>query len=75
MDNPYLFNRATLFGAGEAGDEMLYGRQNLMRDIRNAVEDSGQNNITINVTVNGAENPEQWGQRLARELQMQMRTA
>ena len=76
MDNPYLFNRATLFGAGEAGDEMLYGRQNLMRDIRNAVEDSGQNNnITINVTVNGAENPEMWGQRLARELQMQMRTA
>ena len=75
MNNPYLFDRATLFGAGEAGDEMLYGRQNLMRDIRNAVEDSGQNNITINVTVNGAENPEMWGQRLARELQMQMRTA
>ena len=75
MDNPYLFNRATLFGAGEAGDEMLYGRQNLMRDIREATRGSGENNITINVTVNGAENPEQWGQRLARELQMQMRTA
>ena len=75
MDNPYLFNRATLFGAGEAGDEMLYGRQNLMRDIRNAVDDSGQNNITINVTVNGAENPEMWGQRLVREMQMQARTA
>lgn len=76
MNNPYLFDRATLFGAGEAGDEMLYGRQNLMRDIRNAVEDSGQNNnITINVTVNGAESPEEWGKRLVREMQMQARTA
>lgn len=33
MENPYLFNNATLFGAGEAGDEVLYGRNALMRDI------------------------------------------
>ena len=36
MDNPYMFSDATLFGAGEAGDEMLYGRQALMRDIAQA---------------------------------------
>ena len=34
MQNPYLFSDATLFGAGEAGDEVLYGRANLMRDIQ-----------------------------------------
>ena len=33
MDNPYLFSDATLFGAGEAGDEVLYGRNSLMNDI------------------------------------------
>lgn len=36
MENPYLFNDATLFGAGEAGDEVLYGRKALMNDIANA---------------------------------------
>ena len=36
MDNPYMFSDATLFGAGEAGDEMLYGRQALMKDIAEA---------------------------------------
>lgn len=76
VGEPYLFDSPTLFGAGETSDEVLYGRSNLMRDIRNAVEDSGQNNnITINVTVNGAESPEEWGKRLVREIQMQARTA
>ena len=36
MENPYLFSDATLFGAGEAGDEVLYGRNSLMNDIANA---------------------------------------
>ena len=36
MQQPYMFHGATLFGAGEAGDEMLYGRKALMRDIREA---------------------------------------
>ena len=37
MENPYLFSNATLFGAGEAGDEILYGRNALMRDMVKAV--------------------------------------
>ena len=53
MNQPYLFTDATLFGAGEAGDEMMYGRDSLMRDIRQAT--SGQASVTINMTVNGAE--------------------
>lgn len=36
MTEPYMFSNATLFGAGETGDEMLYGRQALMRDIAEA---------------------------------------
>ena len=46
MDTPWLFTRPTLFdinpltgtakGAGEAGDEVMYGHANLMRDIRDA---------------------------------------
>lgn len=46
MDNPYLFSNATLFGAGESGDEILYGRNALMRDIARA---SGGGGITVNV--------------------------
>jgi len=47
MQNPYLFNGATLFGAGEAGDEMLYGRRALMRDIAQAV--GGGGDMIVNV--------------------------
>lgn len=36
MENPYLFSDATLFGAGETGDEVLYGRSALMSDIAEA---------------------------------------
>ena len=36
MQNPYVFSDATLFGAGEAGDEILYGRNALMKDIASA---------------------------------------
>lgn len=44
MDNAYLLNGATIFGAaggnllggGEAGKEIVYGHDNLMNDIRNA---------------------------------------
>lgn len=36
MSEPYMFSNATLFGAGEKGDEMLYGRNALMNDIKNA---------------------------------------
>ena len=35
---PYIFNGPTLFGAGEGtNDEMLYGKEALMHDIRDAV--------------------------------------
>ena len=74
MGNPYLFSNATLFGAGEAGDEVLYGRNALMRDIAQAVGNGGSNN-TWNITVNGAEDPEAWAAKFAHQFKMQMRMA
>lgn len=52
MENPYMFSSPTFFGAGEAGDEILYGRNSLMRDISSAVSSAnagGGDEITINV--------------------------
>lgn len=74
MESPYVFSDATLFGAGEAGDEMLYGRSRLMSDIKEATQGT-KNDVTINVTVNGADNPEEWGRRMARELRRQVKMA
>lgn len=74
MESPYVFSDATLFGAGEAGDEMLYGRSRLMNDIKEATQGT-KNDITINVTVNGADNPEEWGRRMASELRRQVKMA
>ena len=37
MENPYLFTKPTLMGFGDgAGDEMVYGHENLLNDIREA---------------------------------------
>lgn len=49
MNEPYLFSNATLFGAGEAGDEVLYGRNSLMRDIANAVGGANSGDMIVNV--------------------------
>ena len=49
QDNPYLFSNATLFGAGEAGDEVLYGRSNLMKDIASAVSGASLSGVVVNV--------------------------
>ena len=74
---PYLFTNATLFGAGEHKDEVLYGRQALMDDIREATGGgAGQNVVIYNtITVDGAENPEDFAERLVRKMKLDMRTA
>lgn len=46
MRSPYLFTSATGIVAGEAGDELLYGKKALLRDIAAATNGGG---ITINV--------------------------
>lgn len=47
MNQPYLFTRPTGIIAGDAGPEMIYGRNSLMRDIAAATSGSGA--ITVNV--------------------------
>lgn len=49
MKNPYMFTDMTLFGAGEAGDEVLYGKTALMTDIRAGVA-SETDGLTQNLT-------------------------
>jgi phage-related minor tail protein len=49
MNTPYLFTRPTGILAGEAGDEMIYGRKNLMRDIAQASGGGALNGVVVNV--------------------------
>ena len=72
MESPYLFSDATLFGAGERGDEILYGRDALMNDIREAVGIGGN---VFNITVNNADNPEEFADRLVRQIKLRTRMA
>ena len=71
MDNPYMFSTPTFFGAGEAGDEMLYGRAALMRDISEAVNRGGGNGNapSIVININGANaNPREIAEEVKRTL-------
>lgn len=73
MENPYVFSNATLFGAGEAGDEILYGKDALLNDIREA---AGNGPKVVNyITVNGSEDPEAWASKFARQMKLEMRMA
>ena len=76
METPFMFKKATLFGAGESGDEILYGRNRLMSDIASAVEGGGGKNVSVYNTfyVDGTEDPRTWAKELASELELQLRT-
>lgn len=56
MENPYMFDKPTIFGAdemgnlmgaGESGDEMMYGKKALMEDIRTAVNSENGNIASV----------------------------
>ena len=79
----------TLLGVGEAGSETIVGTDSLMNmitsavsgigeDIANAIVAAGMSqprgDVNINVTVNGADNPEDWGRRLVKQMKLEMRT-
>ena len=63
-NQPYVFQDATLFGAGERNDEILYGRKNLLEDIASV---SGGDEITINV-YGGNMNAEEIADAVERKL-------
>lgn len=52
METPYMFDRPTIIGAGEAGAEIMYGRDALMRDIKEAVQGDDGYSIADSI-VNG----------------------
>ena len=60
-----MFNRATLFGAGERNDEILYGRKQLMEDISNATN-GGQ--IVINLNYDASTDAQEMVSDIARGL-------
>jgi len=73
MENPYMFTDATLFGAGEAGDEIMYGKKNLMNDITEAVG-TKPTTITINNYIDGTKDPEVYAKKMSRQLKLELRT-
>lgn len=64
-NQPYMFSRATLFGAGERNDEILYGRKQLMEDISNATN-GGQ--IVINLNYDASTDAQEMVADIARGL-------
>ena len=75
-----VFDNPSLIGVGEAGREAVVPLSGqYMRPFAEAIASemsgSGSTNNYINITVDGAENPEDYARRLARELQLVMRTA
>lgn len=70
--SPYIFHGATLFGGGEHDDEILYGRDALLKDIQEA---SGGAEIHNTFYIDGAENPEEFAHRFVRQMKMEMRMA
>ena len=72
MKTPYVFQEATLFGAGEKGAEVLYGRKALMNDISTAVGDRGTQ-ITNYFTINNANDAEEVANTIVRQMKLEMR--
>ena len=72
-----IFDDAAIIGVGESGREAVVPLQGkMMRPFAQAIAEqmSGGSTITMNVTVNGADNPEEWAARLGRQLKMELRT-
>lgn len=75
---PYLFDGATIFGAGEhkRADEMLYSRSALLSDIETAMRNGGGAGAPVvynTITVENADSPEDFANRLVRQMQLDMR--
>ena len=70
---PYMFSDATLFGAGERNDEILYGRKALMDDIREASGGGATFNNTINIYDAG--DPLETANMIVKQMHIQLRTA
>lgn len=69
-----ILDGATLIGAGEAGKEALLPLERNTQWMDDLADRINSGNVfNISMTVDGAENPEQYAQRFARELRRQVR--
>lgn len=68
-----IMSRPTLFGGGEAGAEGIIPLDPFWKKMDKIAENT-RGGTVINVTVNGAESPELWATRFAREYKMRART-
>lgn len=69
MNTPYMFTKPTQFAvAGDAGDELIYGKNSLMKDIREATRSNGD--IIINLSYNAADDATAMVRDIAREIRL-----
>ena len=66
-----IFDSPSIIGVGEAGPEAVIPLSKLKTMLGNAGNGAV---ITNNITINGAEDPEQYAARLARQIKLQLRT-
>lgn len=76
-----VFDNPTLVGIGEAGREAVIPLEGqYMRPFAKTIAEEmdglgSTSNVTFNVTVNGADNPEEFADRMVRQLKLKVRTA
>ena len=76
-----VFDSPTVVGIGEAGREAVIPLEGqymrpFAKTIAEEIDGLGNtSNVTFNVTVNGADNPEEFADRMVRQLKLKVRTA
>ena len=72
-----IFNEPTIIGIGDSkGPEAAVPLDEMWRHMHQEFKENGSGmEVTNYITVNGAEDPEQYAERFARELKLQLRTA
>lgn len=72
-----VFDSPSIIGVGEAGREAVIPLQGAnMRPFAEAIaKEMSGNNVVNYITVDGAENPEDWAARFARSIKLEMRMA
>ena len=78
LEGPTLFGaqNGRLLGGGEAGPEAVAPISTLQGYIRDAIDDSASRSVVVNLysTVNGAENPEDYAERLIQTIRLKAMT-
>lgn len=69
-----IFDSPTIAGIGEAGPEAVVPLDTLWNKLDRIADNSSGAVINNYITVSGADDPEDWARRLARQMQLEMRT-